>query len=319
MPQGKAGERATNVRVGSLAVTENRKRDHAVGARPDPKGVGIESGVVERRWTAGSAAVEQAGQPGDGGPGRVDPGLGRERTRDHVWVVGDREDLERRGNGRVEAGRRAGHLADRPRGDDSRAEGTGLAVRATDHDRQAGRQPDPTRHRRAKPADHGARRPDLWEERRFETEIPEQAPVPFSAAEVVDQGGGGMGPVGGHLAGQRQRDQVPRLERDSRALECVGLVGPQPEQLGRDVEARRDVAGPGMDGPRAVALQDCLGLASRPVVAVDQTRRHGAAPSVNQDDRRALPREPDRPHILGPTDAVGSQAGDEIGQGADPR
>ena len=117
-----------------------------------------------------------------------------------------------------------------------------------------------------------------------------------------------MCPIGGDLTGERQGNEVPWLERERGSVEDGGLVGLQPEQLGSDVEAGREVPGPRMDGPVAEPLADRLGLPGRPVVAVDQPGPTPAGPVVDQDDRRALPGQPDRADVARATDAARLEA-----------
>ena len=157
-------EGAAQVRVGPLAVTEDREGDHAIRPRRHGRGLGVEPRIVGGARATRSPAVQQARQPGDRRAGRVDPGLGRERAGDDVRVVGHRQDVERLGDGRVEAGRRAGHLAHRTGGHHPGAEGAGLAVRPADHDREPVRQADPGGDRRSQPTEDVARRTDRREQ-----------------------------------------------------------------------------------------------------------------------------------------------------------
>ena len=59
-------------------------------------------------------------------------------------------------------------------------------------------------------------------------------------------------------------------------------------------------------------------LGRRPVVAVDQAGRDGLAAPVDEDDRRALAGQPDRPDVRGPA-APAVDAPDEVAERADRR
>ena len=317
MAEREAGDRTAQIRVGPLAVPQDRQGEEASGAGRDRRRLGVEPSEVGRGRPSPPAAVEQPGQPGDRRAGRVDPGLGRERARDDVRVVGHRQDVERRRDRRVQAGRRAGHLAHRPGRDDAGAERAGLAVRPAEDDRQARRQAGPRGQPRPERPQHRARRPDRREEARIEVEVGEQPGVPVAPAQVVGERGRRMGAVGRRGPGQGQGDEVARLEGEPGPSEGRRLVAAQPEQLRRDVEGRRQVAGPAVDLPVAVPRPDLVGLAVRPVVAVDQPRRDGLAAAVDEDDRRALAGEAHCQDLVGPPEAASCQAIDEVGQRAD--
>ena len=182
-------------------------------------------------------------------------------------VVGDREDVERLGDRGVQAGRRAGHLADRPGSrrprPRARRPGCRRPPRTTG---RPGRQPDPrgdrpVGDRRRPPSD----RPDRREERgRSRPRSREEAAVPVAGR-------------GGRRRGSRRRGSrrwPPRRSGPARRDRAAGgaarpgrrrrLVLAQPEQLRGDVEAGRQVAGPSMDRRVAEPLAEASRLRAWP-------------------------------------------------------
>ena len=275
------GEGAAQVRVGPLAVAEDREGDHAVGARRHrtrPRRRGERSRAP--RGTSRSPAVQQAGQPGDGRAGRVDARLGRERARDDVRIVGHRQDVEGLGDRRVQAGRRPGHLAHRARGRrrPHRARRPGCRRRR----RPPGSRPaGPTRAATAgrSPPSDAARRPDRRESDGVQAEVLEQAGVPAPAR------GGRTRASPRHASRRwpprrsgRGRRGPAAGARAAAAVEGGRLVRAQPEQLRRRCGSRRQVAGARRGSRRRRSARGSARASrGRPVVAVDQARPHRLA------------------------------------------
>ena len=113
---------------------------------------------------------------------------------------------------------------------------------------------------------------------------------PGAGDEIVDEGRRGVRPVGRGPAGQDEADQVTGLEDECHAVQQGRPLPPEPEELGGDVERRRQVPGPAMDLCHAEPIADPGRFRRGPVVAIDQARPERAVRCVEDDDRRALRR-----------------------------
>ncbi len=118
-----------------------------------------------------------------------------------------------------------------------------------------------------------------------------------------------MGPVGRRLAGQGQRRRGRAAGGPGRpGANCPGSCSRSQRSFG--AMWKPDGRWPVRRWIASSPNRSRSASASRrgPVVAVDQPGRDGLAAPVDEDDRRALPGQPDRPDLRGPAEAAGRHA-----------
>ena len=214
----------------------------------------------------------------------------------------------------VETGRRTGHFADRPRPNYARSQGARLRIGAAQYDGSRGREPETRCNGGPKRAHHRGGRTDGRKEARLQVQAAQDVTVPVPVAQSEREGRRRVRPVGYGLAGEAHGDEVPRLQGEPDPSPRLRFVCPQPEQLRRDVEGGRQVAGPAVDLRLAERFANPARLLERAVVAIDEPSPDRTLRSVERDERRALAGQAD-----GMDAAPRTQPSDELTQGRQRR
>ena len=134
-----------------------------------------------------------------------------------------------------------------------------------------------------------------------------QVLTPTAVAHVEQERAGGVGDVGGELAGEDIADVVLRKQDLGHARVVGGLLVAEPEDLGRGEASERGVADH-LDQPAlADALGDGVALRGGSLVAPEQGRADDAAVGIEEDGAVHLTGQTERLHVA---DAVAEGVGD---------
>ncbi len=177
------------------------------------------------------------------------------------------------------------------------ADGGGGLIAAAGHHGGPGRQPRDLRRRGGDRPRHVGPFVRPWEPGGVEAERVEHLVGPVAQREVEEQRAGTVGAVHGMVAGEVVPDEVLRQEHVRDPRPDLGLVAPDPEELGSGEPRERVVPGDRDQPLRAHDLADQVAFLGRPLVvpedrgAEDVTgsiQHHGAVHLAGESHRRDL-------------------------------